>query len=157
MSKIKITPFIIILGLLFYFSCSKKQYIDNQHQKETTTTDKVHENVSMMVDVMAQFPGGNNNMIQWLSENMKYPKEGLKERIEGLVMIRFVVDSEGKVKNPEVIRSLNPIMDQEALRVISLMPDWIPAEYKGKKVAMYYNLPIRFKVPNRLPSQFVNP
>ncbi|MCC8145275.1 MAG: energy transducer TonB [Bacteroidales bacterium] len=119
---------------------------------------KPQEEVLTYAEVIAQFPGGENNMMQWLSDHINYPTEAAQKGIEGIVVTRFIIDATGNIKDPEVFRSSgNDLLDKEALRVVSLMPDWIPSEHKGKKVAMYYMLPIRFKMPNRLPAEFVNP
>ena len=144
---------ILVIFLSCFISCSKKQYTD---KKNGSRIENQHEEeVLFIVDHIAQFPGGESNMMKWLDENIKYPKEAVLKGTEGSVMVRFIIDSKGNIKSPEIIRSVDPILDQEALRVVQSMPAWIPAEHKGKKVSMYYVLPLRFKLtrPQEIPSK----
>ncbi|MDP4189158.1 MAG: energy transducer TonB, partial [Bacteroidota bacterium] len=97
-----------------------------------------------MVEKMPEFPGGINALMKFLADNIKYPAQDIKEGKEGTVVIRFVVDKTGNVKNPEVLRSVNPEIDQEALRVVNLMPNWKPGLQKGIAVPVYFVLPVRF-------------
>jgi len=100
------------------------------------------------------FPGGDNELTTYLGRNLKYPLKAQQDGIQGRVIIRFVVTKFGKVEQAQVIRSLEPSMDQEGLRVINSLPDWIPGELNGEKVSVYYTIPLTFKLngPN-LPSQ----
>ena len=101
------------------------------------------ESIFMMVEQMPSFPGGDKELMKYLSENIKYPSE---YDIQGTVIIRFVVDENGDVKDITIMRSLDPAFDAEAMRVIAAMPKWIPGKQGGKAVSVYYTLPVRFKV-----------
>jgi len=79
-------------------------------------------------------------------KNVIYPEEAAKERIQGTVNLRFILDTTGTVKNAEITKSVHPLLDKEALRVVNAMPKWIPGKQNGKVVYVYYNLPIRFKL-----------
>ena len=95
-------------------------------------------------DVHASYPGGNEALAQFLCENLKYPAECEAAGIKGRVLVQFVVTSEGDIANPIIEKSVDPRLDAEALRVIKLMPKWIPAEKDGKKIAVKYHAPINF-------------
>lgn len=97
------------------------------------------------VDKMPEFPGGQVALVKYLSKNIKYPVKYKKEKINGRVFVSFVIDKEGKVTQPKILRSLNDECDAEALRVISKMPDWIPGEKEGRKVAVQFGLPVNFE------------
>ena len=97
-----------------------------------------------IVDVAPEYPGGINALMQYLSSNIKYPPAAAEQNIEGRVIVRFVVDKTGKVREVKIMQSIHPLLDQEAVRVIKAMPSWIPGEKDGKAVNVYYTLPVRF-------------
>ncbi len=97
------------------------------------------------VDKMPEFPGGQVALVKYLSKNIKYPSKYKKEKVNGRVFVSFVINKEGKVTQPKILRSLNEECDAEALRVISKMPDWIPGEKEGRKVAVQFGLPVNFE------------
>lgn len=96
--------------------------------------------------VVEEMPAFNGNLNQWLVENMKYPSEALKNKEQGRVIVQFIVSKEGEVMEPKIIRSVSPLLDKEALRVVSSMPKWKPGKANGKPVAVRYTLPIYFKL-----------
>lgn len=95
---------------------------------------------------MPQFPGGDQELFKFLSQNVKYPVSAQKSGIQGRVITQFVVDAEGKITDQNVIRSINRELDQEALRVIRAMPVWIPGIQDGEKVRVKYTLPVNFRL-----------
>lgn len=97
-----------------------------------------------VVEEMPQFPGGGEAaLLAYLRSNIKYPPLARENGIEGTVYVTFVVDKDGKVKEPKLLRGVTGL-DEEALRVISKMPDWKPGKQNGRTVAVQYNLPVRF-------------
>jgi TonB family protein len=114
--------------------------------KSKTPIVKDYKEVFSHVQVPPKFPGGDQALMKWLTENTDYPESAQKNAIQGRVILRFVIDSDGSVTNVEVQRSLDPACDKEAVRVANVMPDWIPGEQNGHKVAVYYTLPIMFKL-----------
>jgi len=102
--------------------------------------------VYTVVEKMPQFPGGDVALSKFVSNNIKYPKTSYFNGVQGKVTLRFVVSETGKVRNAEVVRSLDAACDKEALRVVSALPDFTPAEQNHKKVAVWYTLPITFKI-----------
>lgn len=93
---------------------------------------------------LAEFPGGQTALNQFIRNTIKYPVMAKEAGIQGTVYVQFTIDKEGWPTNPHVIRSASPLLDKEALRMIGKMPRWRPAELYGKKVNMTYTLPIRF-------------
>ncbi|MCB0480649.1 MAG: TonB family protein [Flavobacteriales bacterium] len=102
-------------------------------------------------EIMPDFPGGMSELYAFLGSNLKYPEACKKDGIEGIVYVSFVITESGKVTGARVLKGVHELMDAETIRVVSMMPDWIPAEDKGKKVKVQYNMPIRFKMKTPLP------
>jgi protein TonB len=95
---------------------------------------------------MPQFPGGDKELMAYISRSLKYPPIATENGIEGRVAIRFVVSNKGDVTNVEILKGLDPSCDKEAMRVIRSMPRWIPGMQNGRKVAVYYTLPISYRL-----------
>ena len=93
-----------------------------------------------------KFPGGNKVLYMFIKANFKYPKAAIKEKIQGKVLVGFVVNKSGKVEKTRVLKSVDYDLDEEALRIVNLMPDWTPGTYNGKKVSVPFTLPINFKL-----------
>ena len=92
-----------------------------------------------------KFPGGNKLLYMFIKANLKYPKTAKKEKIQGKILVGFVVNKNGKVEKIRVLKSEDHDLEKEALRVVNLMPDWTPGTYNGKKVSVPFALPINFK------------
>lgn len=103
--------------------------------------DKVYD----IVEQQPEFPGGPSAMAKWLGDNIKYPAEAAKNGIEGRVIVRFVIGSDGTVGNVEIVRGVDPQLDAEAVRVINAMPKWTPGKQDGKPVAVKYTIPVTFR------------
>ena len=99
----------------------------------------------VVVEEMPKFPGGTDAMVAWIISNLKYPAEALKSKITGEVYVNFTVSSMGKVKNVIVSKSVSPLLDAEAVRVVSSMPDWKPGMQAGKSVEVQFKVPVEFK------------
>jgi protein TonB len=87
-----------------------------------------------------------DGLTKWLSENIVYPPIAIEKGIEGRVILRFVVGPDGSVTDVEILRSLDPSCDKEAVRVIKKMPKWVPGKQNGNAVSVYYTLPVLFKL-----------
>ena len=85
-------------------------------------------------------------MMKFIADSLRYPSVSCEHRIEGSVVVRFVVDCKGNIVNPLVVRSVDPLLDREAIRLVKSMPKWIPGRQNGKPVCVIYNIPIRFKL-----------
>lgn len=108
---------------------------------DSLTTPK---DTSISIEKMPEFPGGVKALYEYFYTETQYPQEALKKDIEGTVYVKFVVDQEGNVKNPVVVRGVGSGCDEEALRVVSSMPQWIPGSINGETVSVWYTVPIRF-------------
>lgn len=97
-----------------------------------------------VVEDMPQFPGGDEARIKYMQENIKYPEEARKKGIQGTVYVTFVVEKNGKISDVRVLRGIGGGCDEEAIRVIQNMPDWIPGKQRGEAVRVQFNTPIRF-------------
>ncbi len=93
---------------------------------------------------MPQFPGGEKELFKFLNENINYPKQAIKNNIEGKVFLQFVIQEDGSITDIIVKKSLSDECDAEAIRVAKLLPEFIPAKQKGMLVPVYYVLPISF-------------
>lgn len=104
--------------------------------------------VQTFVDEPAEFPGGHSAMNAFLAKNLKYPPAALEKEIAGKCYLQFIVDAEGMISDIKVKRGVTdcPECDQEAVRVIGLMPKWTPGKTNGKAVKSYYNLPVKFSL-----------
>jgi TonB family protein len=100
----------------------------------------------VVVEEMPSFPGGKNAMEAWIIANLKYPAEAVKAKITGKVYVNFTVSSMGKVKNVIVSKSPSPLLNAEAIRLISSMPDWKPGMQAGKPVDVQFKVPVEFKL-----------
>lgn len=99
-------------------------------------------------EIMPQFPGGDAALLEWLRNTMQYPGYAKDYHIEGTMLIGFVIDKDGSVIEPTILKSVDPSLDKEALRVIGAMPKWTPGMQKGKLVQVRYQVPIRFRPPS---------
>ncbi len=115
-----------------------KLTIDNKNEN--------NEKIYQVIEQMPLFPGGDKEMLNFISRNIKYPVSAFRNGIQGKVILRFVVSKTGKVVRVEVIRSLSPECDKEAIRVIELLPDFIPGKLNGENVSVWYTMPITFKL-----------
>ena len=97
-----------------------------------------------------QFPGGETALLKYLQENIKYPPKALKDSIQGRVVVQFVVDKAGSVGEVKVVRSVNKDLDDEAVRLIKTLPKFYPGRQNGQAVAVWYTLPVTFKLQDKL-------
>ena len=104
------------------------------------------KDVMVVVEGLPEFPGGTDAMAAWINSNLKYPAEAVKSKITGNVLVNFMVTTKGKVENVVVIKSVSPVLDAEAKRVISSMPDWKPGMQAGKNVPVHMQVPVEFKL-----------
>jgi periplasmic protein TonB len=104
------------------------------------------EEIFTRVEQMPQFGSGEKELLEYLAKNIKYPAIARENGIQGTVVIQFVVDKDGRVTEPVVVREVGGGCDEEALRVIKNMPKWIPGKQQGKAVKVRYTLPVRFRL-----------
>jgi len=97
-------------------------------------------------EVMPQFPGGQSELTKYLSSNLRYPTIAVENNVQGRVIVKFVVTKDGTIQNAHIVKTLDPLCDKEAIRVIESMPRWVAGMQNGNKVAVYFTLPIYFKL-----------
>ncbi len=107
---------------------------------------EIKEKAFDVVEQMPQFPGGPAALMQFLSQNVKYPVEAHKAGVQGRVIANFVVEKDGNITEARIVRSVHPSLDAEALRVIGSMPNWEPGMQNGEPVRVKYTVPITFKL-----------
>lgn len=117
-------------------------FIANDIQRMTSTDDDVYE----VVEKMPAFPGGMAELMKYLRSNVRYPVEAHKAGIQGRVVVSFIVNKDGTVKDAKIVRSVDKSIDAEALRVISAMPKWQPGYQDGKAVSVRYTVPVTFRL-----------
>jgi TonB family protein len=117
-------------------------------QKESTKVDQSSQNddVYVVVEDMPQYPGGEEARIKFMIENIKYPEEARKKGVEGTVYVTFVVEKDGAISNIKILRGIGSGCDEEAMRVIALMPSWKPGIQRDKPVRTQFNMPIKFSL-----------
>lgn len=104
-----------------------------------------------VVEKMPEFPGGMNGLIEYLQTNVKYPAESHKAGIQGRVIVSFVVTKDGSISDAKILRSVEALLDQEALRVITAMPKWTPGTQRGQAVNVRFTVPVAFRLNNPEP------
>ncbi len=107
---------------------------------------EVENKVFDVVEQMPSFPGGPSALMQYLSDNIKYPVVAQENGVQGRVVVSFVVERDGSITDVRVVRSVDPSLDREATRVVSAMPNWIPGKQNGSAVRVKYNVPVSFKL-----------
>lgn len=103
-------------------------------------------NVYDCVEQMPSFPGGSQKLKEFIEENLRYPKELEETCVQGRVIVRFIVERNGKLSNVKVVKSVHPALDKEALRIVKLMPRWIPGRQNGITVRVKCYIPIIFRL-----------
>ena len=115
--------------------------VQTGHDRITSDNNKVYT----VIEKMPEFPGGEYALCSFIAKNIHYPPmDGCGN--PGKVIIRFIITKSGDVSHIEVIRSFDPAYDKEAITVIKKLPRWIPGEHNGKKVDVYYTIPIAFRL-----------
>jgi len=115
-----------------------------------STENAVVENVETVpVESMPVFPGGEKQLIEFLKNTVQYPVKAQEAGIQGRVICQFVIEKDGSISEVELVKSVDPLLDAEAIRVIGLMPKWTPAIQRGKEVRMKYTMPINFALTGK--------
>ena len=104
------------------------------------------QQIFQVVEEMPEFPGGMGECMKFLAKNIKYPTIAQENGVQGRVIVQFVVNRDGSIVDPVVMRGVDPHLDKEALRVISLMPKWKPGKQRGKEVRVKYTVPVMFRL-----------
>ena len=100
----------------------------------------------MVVEQMPEFPGGMDDLMTFLNSNIRYPKSAYDKNVQGRVIVQFVIEKDGTPTEFEIMRSVNPDLDAEALRVMKEMPKWKPGMQRGQVVRVKYTIPVTFRL-----------
>ena len=151
----------IWVGVLFYsfMGCANKAPKSNLTSKSIpkepdnygagfipTQAPPKEDEVYHVVDDMPEFPGGMDKLLQFINDNMQYPTKAQTEGIQGKVIVQFIIDEDGYIIEPNIVRSVESSLDNEALRLIKMLPQWKPGTLKGKAVKVKYTVPVAFKL-----------
>ena len=109
---------------------------------KTNAWDTVYSNI----DEMPEYPGGEHNLQMDIVRNLRYPKDAVKKKLQGKVLVQFVIDEKGKVRNIRIIDSPHPIFNEEAIRAVELLRNFKPGKFQGKPIKVQYTLPINFQL-----------
>ncbi|MDE6417311.1 MAG: energy transducer TonB [Duncaniella sp.] len=120
----------------------KDEVIVEEKKPEPVDDNKVFE----VVEQKPQFPGGDAALLKYISDNIRYPAAAQENGIQGRVVVRFVVTKSGKVGDVQVMRSKDPDLDREAVRVVKTLPAFVPGKMNGHSVNVWYTLPVTFKL-----------
>jgi protein TonB len=116
-------------------------------KKEKAVEENSEPVIYTVVEDMPRFPGGDGAMLKFITENIVYPDSARENNIQGRVVVKFVVDEEGKIGQVKVVsKPLGWGLEEEAIRVVTSMPNWIPGKQRGVPVQVYYTIPIRFQL-----------
>ncbi len=114
--------------------------------KEVIAEEKVEEQIFDVAEQQPEFPGGQEALFKWLNDNLRYPTIAEENGVQGRVIVRFTVNTDGSITNIKVIRGVDPSLDKEAIRVVKSMPHWIPGKMAGKPVRVNFTLPVMFRL-----------
>ena len=116
---------------------------------EVEEEEPEEQQIFQVVEEMPEFPGGMAECLKFIGKNIKYPTIAQENGVQGRVIIQFVVNQDGSIVDPVVMRSVDPYLDKEALRVIKMMPKWKPGMQKGQPVRVKYTVPVTFRLDGK--------
>ena len=114
--------------------------------QKQVTVENAGEEIFSVVEQMPEYPGGERELMKFLAMNIKYPKEAQEQGKQGRVIVQFVVEKDGSITDAKILKTVDPQLDAEALRVVNAMPNWTPGKQRGKEVRVIHALPIIFRL-----------
>lgn len=120
--------------------------IDGVKEIEIPEVEQPKEQVHLWAEEMPEFPGGDSEMLNYFAKNISYPEIAIRAQVEGKVVLTFIVDKNGEIRDVSVAKSIGAGCDEEAMRVLKSMPRWIPGKQNGKPVITKINIPVVFKL-----------
>lgn len=155
--KKKLLLLSLMTGPLLAYSADMEIVTESPVQEEIKVAEPRHvtdedediDYVYKIVEKKAEFPGGQRKLMEYLKKNVKYPKLALDKSIEGRVLVKFTIKKDGTIDDIRVIKGVDSILDEEAIRVVKNMPKWIPAQHNGKDVNSTFMLPISFRLGDK--------
>lgn len=98
------------------------------------------------VEQLPEFPGGIVQFMKWLTRNLRYPPIAQSQRMQGKVVVSFIINKDGSIASPTIVQSVDPVLDREALRVVKMMPRWKPGLQNGKPCRTMFAIPVNFQL-----------
>ncbi len=141
----KITKYFAILPLMLLLITANSAFAQKIEPQKKAAQQNVDE-IFVVVEEAPVFSGGESAMMKFLVDNINYPPEAQEKGIEGRVIVQFIVEKDGSLSDVNVLRSVDPLLDTEAVRVVNSMPDWKPGKQRGQAVRVHFTLPIFFKL-----------
>jgi protein TonB len=136
----------IVFLLVFAIFNVNAQENTKTEELDKTQFNKDSSSFSQIGGKLPEYPGGMDSLWKFILENIVYPEVARQAGIEGKVVISFVVEKDGSLSSFEVVKKVHPLLNEEALRVVKLMPNWEPGKLNGKAVKVRFQLPIEFKL-----------
>jgi TonB family protein len=134
------------LSLLLAVACTQGVVSNQDADKPSSEKVYAEEEELMQLNKFPEFVGGDEALMSYMAEHIKYPEKARADSIEGIVLLTFTVDKNGKIKDGVVTRGVHPLLDEAALSVLNSMPNWEPGEKDSIPVNVQFHLPIRFKL-----------
>jgi len=158
---VKLFALIPFLGMVFIaqsFNVQAQDAVvaDAPEIEKVNSVQQDDDPIFTEVDEMPKFPNGDDALMRFLMENLKYPQDARDERIQGTVFVTFVVEKDGSVTDVKTLRGVATSLDEESIRVVKAMPKWKPGVIKGEPVRVQFNLPLRFVLDPLPPKDAVN-
>jgi len=147
MTRMLISIGFVVISTTIGFSQSKltpKQITKRNYQE--VIGDKYNSTDEDVLDKHAMYPGGRKGIQEHISKSLKYPQKAYNNNIQGRVIVRFVVEKNGEIHEIEVVRSVDPDLDAEAIRVIKKLKDWVPGYKDGEPARVEYLYPFNFRL-----------
>ena len=119
--------------------------LDPTNQSDKTDVEEKQDSIFKTAEVMPVFPGGMDKLSTFIENNMQYPQQALKIGVKGRVCVQIVIEKDGSVTNCQIIKSVDPYLDKEAIRIANLMPKWKPGKQNGITVRTQCIFPVCFK------------
>ena len=152
---VKLLIFIVVLSCSNVIHAHSKGYSTDTAKLKNIQISELEDTILSFAEKMPEFPGGRDSLKNFIVSHFQLPEEAIKNGIFGKVFVQFIVNKQGKVLNPKVLKGIGGGCDEEALRVVQNFPDWTPGQENGKVVSVYYTIPIIFQKPVEEPLTFV--
>lgn len=138
----------IFIAMMAYSSLAYSQSNNSNVAKDSKTVKTKQDNSKVydVVEKMPSFPGGQKALLDYLNKNVKYPAVAERKEIQGRVVVQYIVGKDGSISDVKVAKSVHPLLDAEAVRVVESMPNWIPGERNGNPITVRYTIPITFRL-----------
>ncbi len=140
---------LIVAMLLTTTATLSAQNTKRNHDRLPVKAEERSPEVCTIPEQMPVFPGGEHALLAYVAQHLKYPEQAIRDRVQGIVQLRFVVLEDGHIGKVQIIKSLESHCDAEAKRVVKSLPRFIPGKQGGKVVRVWYTLPIRFMIPEK--------